>query len=145
MNAGIDHYIHHAKFRYNFGANPFWDRLFGTEYPQDKKELLMNQFYASNKKDDAKDIVHSSGKKSNSILKSIVTYQFLLFGLFEFVSAVNWWNNSTKERKASNGLLPQESTTEVFVVGWCVYLVTLGLVRVGVLVFFLLVFFSNQI
>ena len=77
------------------------------------------------KKDDAKDIVHSSGKKSNSILKSIVTYQFLLFGLFEFVSAVNWWNNSTKERKASNGLLPQESTTEVFVVGWCVYLVTL--------------------
>lgn len=45
MNAGIDHYIHHAKFRYNFGANPFWDRLFGTEYPQDKKELLMNQFY----------------------------------------------------------------------------------------------------
>jgi len=133
MNAGIDHYIHHAKFRYNFGANPFWDRLFGTEYPQDKKELLMNQFYASNKKDDAKDIVHSSGKKSNSsILKSIVTYQFLLFGLFEFVSAVNWWNNSTKERKASNGLLPQESTTEVFVVGWCVYLVTLGLVRLGV-------------
>jgi lathosterol oxidase len=26
------HYIHHAKFNWNFGANPFWDRVIGTAW-----------------------------------------------------------------------------------------------------------------
>eukprot|EP00040_Diaphanoeca_grandis_P042905 m.8287 g.8287 ORF g.8287 m.8287 type:complete len:294 (-) comp6698_c0_seq1:16-897(-) len=28
----IDHYIHHSKFNWNYGANPIWDHLMGTDY-----------------------------------------------------------------------------------------------------------------
>lgn len=28
-----NHYIHHAKFNWNFGSSPLWDRLAGTRYP----------------------------------------------------------------------------------------------------------------
>lgn len=47
--AGVDHYIHHTKFNYNYGANPFWDNLLGTAYPVEKTRLIQQ-----------------GGKKSNS-------------------------------------------------------------------------------
>ena len=31
-----NHYIHHAKFNWNYGSSPLWDHLMGTNYkPQD--------------------------------------------------------------------------------------------------------------
>lgn len=27
-----NHYIHHAKFDYNYGSSPLWDHLCGTNY-----------------------------------------------------------------------------------------------------------------
>ena len=40
-SAGVDHYIHHAKFNYNYGANPLWDILMGTQFPEDKLERFL--------------------------------------------------------------------------------------------------------
>ena len=44
MNAGIDHFIHHAFFNYNFGANPFWDIVCKTNYPEERKRTLLMEF-----------------------------------------------------------------------------------------------------
>ena len=35
VESSCNHYIHHAKFNWNFGASPFWDRLMGTNYVAD--------------------------------------------------------------------------------------------------------------
>ena len=40
-SAGVDHYIHHAKFNYNYGANPLWDILMGTQFPEDTLERFL--------------------------------------------------------------------------------------------------------
>ena len=47
FSAGIDHYVHHAKFHYNYGANPFWDVVCGTNYPKEKRVKLLNDFYST--------------------------------------------------------------------------------------------------
>ena len=44
MSAGIDHFIHHSMFVYNFGANPFWDIVCGTNYPEEKRRTLLMEF-----------------------------------------------------------------------------------------------------
>ena len=44
MSAGIDHYIHHAKFQYNFGANPIWDQICGTQFPMERRAALLEEF-----------------------------------------------------------------------------------------------------
>ena len=44
MSAGIDHYIHHAKFQYNFGANPIWDQICGTQFPKKRRAALLEEF-----------------------------------------------------------------------------------------------------
>jgi|TARA_B110000208_G_scaffold189559_1_gene251357 hypothetical protein len=66
------------------------------------------------------------------MLRRCVVTSFLLLGLFEFYSALQWWSNAEAEQRATEGLLPAACTMEVFVVAWCVYLVTLGLVRISV-------------
>ena len=30
--SGYSHYIHHAKFNWNYGGSPFWDYIMGTNY-----------------------------------------------------------------------------------------------------------------
>lgn len=32
IESSCNHYIHHAKFNWNYGASPFWDRIMGTNY-----------------------------------------------------------------------------------------------------------------
>lgn len=36
IESSNNHYIHHAKFNWNYGSSPFWDHLCGTDY----KELI---------------------------------------------------------------------------------------------------------
>jgi sterol desaturase/sphingolipid hydroxylase (fatty acid hydroxylase superfamily) len=43
FDAGIDHYIHHAKFNYNYGGNPLWDILMGTRFPEDKLRAFLEK------------------------------------------------------------------------------------------------------
>ena len=43
FDAGIDHYIHHAKFNYNYGANPLWDMVMGTRFPEDKLQEFLRK------------------------------------------------------------------------------------------------------
>jgi len=31
----VSHYIHHAKFNWNYGSSTMWDHLMGTNYPGD--------------------------------------------------------------------------------------------------------------
>jgi lathosterol oxidase len=128
MNAGIDHYIHHAKFNYNFGANPFWDELLGTAYPEDQRKALMKEFRDSSNPS----TVDKGSDESSLSLRKFAIFQFLLFGLFEFYSAFNWWTNTQSEWEATKGMLPKDAMNELFIIGWCTYLVTLGLVRIGV-------------
>ena len=33
VEASCNHYIHHTKFEWNYGASPMWDRLMHTNYP----------------------------------------------------------------------------------------------------------------
>merc|ERR1712037_857807 len=28
----VNHYVHHAKFNWNYGSSPMWDHLLGTNY-----------------------------------------------------------------------------------------------------------------
>jgi sterol desaturase/sphingolipid hydroxylase (fatty acid hydroxylase superfamily) len=32
VEGSCNHYIHHAKFDYNYGSSPFWDHVCGTNY-----------------------------------------------------------------------------------------------------------------
>ena len=32
VESSCNHYIHHAKFDYNYGSSPLWDHLLGTDY-----------------------------------------------------------------------------------------------------------------
>ena len=43
FDAGIDHYIHHAKFNYNYGGNPLWDILMGTRFPEDELRVFLER------------------------------------------------------------------------------------------------------
>ena len=31
--AACNHYVHHAKFKWNYGSSPLWDHICGTNYP----------------------------------------------------------------------------------------------------------------
>jgi sterol desaturase/sphingolipid hydroxylase (fatty acid hydroxylase superfamily) len=37
VESSNNHYIHHAKFNWNYGSSPLWDRLCGTDYKEPKK------------------------------------------------------------------------------------------------------------
>ena len=67
-----------------------------------------------------------------TVFRRAVVWGFLALGIYEFVSAARWWADAAGEHAAAEGMLPRAVTGEAFRVGWCVYLVTLGLVRVGV-------------
>jgi sterol desaturase/sphingolipid hydroxylase (fatty acid hydroxylase superfamily) len=38
VESSNNHYIHHAKFDYNYGSSPMWDHLLGTAYPAKRKK-----------------------------------------------------------------------------------------------------------
>jgi len=33
----VNHYLHHAKFNWNYGSSPMWDHLMGTNYPAEEQ------------------------------------------------------------------------------------------------------------
>ena len=35
IESSHNHYIHHAKFNWNFGSSPLWDKVMRTHYPKD--------------------------------------------------------------------------------------------------------------
>ena len=37
VETSYNHYIHHAKFDYNYGSSPLWDHILGTEYDMQAK------------------------------------------------------------------------------------------------------------
>ena len=45
--SGVHHYIHHAKFNWNYGSSPLWDYLCGTTY--DASKLASDQQKAMTK------------------------------------------------------------------------------------------------
>merc|ERR1712037_608779 len=32
LDGSVNHYLHHAKFNWNYGSSPMWDHLMGTNY-----------------------------------------------------------------------------------------------------------------
>jgi len=34
----VNHYLHHAKFNWNYGSSPLWDHIMGTNYPGDTQQ-----------------------------------------------------------------------------------------------------------
>lgn len=40
VESSCNHYIHHAKFDYNYGSSPIWDRLLGTNYSMLKQKSI---------------------------------------------------------------------------------------------------------
>ena len=46
VESSVNHYIHHSKFDFNYGASPLWDYICGTNYT---KHSCRTQRYGSAK------------------------------------------------------------------------------------------------